>query len=243
MQINGCNVNYIRYGTDSKTTIVLLHGWGQNIEMMKPIGDNFKDKFNILIIDLPGYGKSDEPNKTWTVFDYSDMVHELLEKLDIKNPILMGHSFGGKISIDYASRYNVKKLVLFASPFKKEIQKESLKLKMLKTLKKVPILNKLENFAKRHIGSTDYKNASVRMREILVQTVNLDLTEEAKKITCPTLIFWGTQDKAVPVDEAYELEKLIKDSGVVIYEGTHYTYLEYLPQVVNVLQSFLKNDN
>ncbi len=243
MQINGCNVNYIRYGTDSKTTIVLLHGWGQNIEMMKPIGDNFKDKFNILIIDLPGYGKSDEPNKTWTVFDYSDMVHELLEKLDIKNPILMGHSFGGKISIDYASRYNVKKLVLFASPFKKEIQKESLKLKMLKTLKKVPILNKLENFAKRHIGSTDYKNASVRMREILVQTVNLDLTEEAKKITCPTLIFWGTQDKAVPVDEAYELEKLIKDSGVVIYEGTHYTYLEYLPQVVNVLQTFLKNDN
>ena len=243
MQIKGCNVNYIRYGTDSKTTIVLLHGWGQNIEMMKPIGDNFKDKFNILIIDLPGYGKSDEPNKTWTVFDYSDMVHELLEKLDIKNPILMGHSFGGKISIDYASRYNVKKLVLFASPFKKEIQKESLKLKMLKTLKKVPILNKLENFAKRHIGSTDYKNASVRMREILVQTVNLDLTEEAKKITCPTLIFWGTQDKAVPVDEAYELEKLIKDSGVVIYEGTHYTYLEYLPQVVNVLQTFLKNDN
>ena len=243
MQINGCNVNYIRYGIDSKTTIVLLHGWGQNIEMMKPIGDNFKDKFNILIIDLPGYGKSDEPNKTWTVFDYSDMVHELLEKLGIKDPILMGHSFGGKISIDYASRYNVKKLVLFASPFKKEIQKESLKLKILKTLKKVPILNKLENFAKRHIGSTDYKNASVRMREILVQTVNLDLTEEAKKITCPTLIFWGTQDKAVPVERAYELEKLIKDSGVVIYEGTHYTYLEYLPQVVNVLQTFLKNDN
>lgn len=242
MNINGCNINYIMYGKSNAKTIVLLHGWGQNIEMMKPIGDNFKDNFNILILDLPGYGLSEEPKEIWTVFDYADMVHTLLEKLSVKKPILMGHSFGGKISIVYAAKYEVEKLVLFASPFKKEIKKESLKLKVLRFFKKVPILNKLENFAKKHIGSTDYKNASVRMREILVSTVNLDVTDMAKKITCPTLIFWGTKDEAVPVERAYELEELIKDSGLIIYEGTHYTYLEYLPQVVNVLQTFLKND-
>jgi pimeloyl-ACP methyl ester carboxylesterase len=239
MNINGCYVNYIEYGKGTDT-IVLLHGWGQNIAMMKSLGDAFQNKFRIIIPDLPGYGLSSEPNEVWTIMDYAECIHTLLENLHVKSPILMGHSFGGKISLYYASKYEVKKLVLFASPFKKEIKKESIKLKILKSLKKVPLLNKLENFAKKHIGSTDYKNATPKMREILVSTVNLDLTEDVKKIKCPTLIFWGTNDTAVPVKRAYELESLIKDSGTVIYEGTHYTYLEYLPQVVNVLYTFLK---
>ena len=78
------------------------------------------------------------------------------------------------------------------------------------------------------------------MRKIMVEHVNLDLTEEVKKINCPTLLVWGTMDTAVPVERAYELEKLIKDAGVVIYEGcTHYAYLERLNQTINVLWNFL----
>ena len=78
------------------------------------------------------------------------------------------------------------------------------------------------------------------MRKILVEHVNLDITEDVKKITCPTLIIWGTEDMEVPVERAYELESLIKDSGVVVYEGcTHYAYIERLGQTINVLRSFL----
>ena len=78
------------------------------------------------------------------------------------------------------------------------------------------------------------------MRKILVSTVNLDVTEDVKKIKCPTLIVWGTLDEAVPVSDAYELEKLIPDAGVVVYEGcTHYAYLERLNQVVNVINVFI----
>ena len=81
------------------------------------------------------------------------------------------------------------------------------------------------------------------MREILVKTVNYDITNEVPKIQCPTLIIWGTEDEALPVEEAYELEKLIPDSGVVIYEGcTHYAYLERLNQTIRVLDSFLKEE-
>ena len=237
--INNVKVNYKLYGS-GKDTIVLLHGWGQNIQMMEPIGNNFIKDYQVLIIDLPGFGESEEPNVIWTMYDYVDCVHELIEKLKIKNPIIMGHSFGGKISLIYASKYEVKKLVLFASPFKKEIKKLSLKTKLLKTAKKVPGLNKLEGFAKKHMGSRDYREASEFMRKILVEHVNLDVTEDVKKITCPTLIIWGTEDMEVPVERAYELENLIKDSGVVIYEGcTHYAYIERLGQTINVLRSFL----
>lgn len=232
-------INYIRYGK-GKDTIVLLHGWGQNIEMMKMVADPFESDYDIVIIDLPGHGKSEEPKRVYTLYDFVDCVKSLLDSLNIKNPILIGHSFGGKISLLYASMYEVKKLILFGSPFKKEIQKLSLKTKILKTAKKVPGLNKLEEFAKKHIGSTDYKNASPLMRQILVEHVNLDITDDVKKIKCPTLIIWGTLDDAVPVERAYELENLISDAGVVIYENcTHYAYLERLGQTINVLKSFL----
>ena len=142
--------NYIRYGS-GKDTIVLLHGWGQNIEMMKMVSDPFSSDYDIVIIDLPGHGKSEEPKKVLTLYDFVDCVKSLLDSLNIQNPILIGHSFGGKISLLYASMYDVKKLVLFGSPFKKEITKISLKTKMLKSAKKIPGINKLENFAKKHI--------------------------------------------------------------------------------------------
>ncbi len=237
--IKNVKVNYIDYG-EGKNTIVLLHGWGQNIEMMKPVGDRFKKNNRIVIVDLPGFGMSDEPNTIWSLNDYVECIKELLDSLEINNPILIGHSFGGKISLLYASKYNVEKLVLFGSPFKQEIKKLSLKTKVLKFLKKVPLINKLEGFAKKHIGSTDYRNASEIMRKIMVEHVNLDIEEEVKKIKCPTLMVWGTMDQEVPVERAYELEKLIEDAGVVTYEGcSHYAYLERLEQTISVLKSFI----
>ena len=127
--------------------------------------------------------------------------------------------------------------------FDAEIKKLSLKTKILKSLKKVPLLNKLEGFAKKHIGSRDYREASDFMRKILVEHVNLDITEDVKKIKCPTLIVWGTMDQEVPIERAYELEKLISDAGVIPYEGcSHYAYLERINQTISVLKIFIEGE-
>lgn len=237
--ISNVDINYIDYG-EGENTIVLLHGWGQNIEMMKPIGNKFQKTNRVIIVDLPGFGGSLEPDTVWTMYDYAECIHELLKDLKVTNPIMIGHSFGGKISLIYASKYKTKKLVLFGSPFKKEIQKLSIKTKLLKSLKKVPVLNKLEGFLKKHMGSRDYRQASEFMRKILVAHVNLDITEDVKKIKCPTLIIWGTMDQEVPIERAYELEKLISDSAVIPYEGcSHYAYLERIGQTINILKNFI----
>lgn len=238
-KIDNININYEDYG-EGENTIVLLHGWGQNIGMMKPIGDRLKKDNRIVIIDLPGFGATEEPDDVWSIYDYADNVNKLLNSIKVKNPIMIGHSFGGKISLAYASKYCVQKLVLFGSPFRKGLKKASFKVKVYKTLKKIPLLNKLEGFAKKHIGSTDYKQASEKMRNILVKHVNLDISEDIRKIKCPTLIIWGTNDQAVPLSEAYVLEKLIKDAAVIEYEGcTHYAYLERLNQTINILKNFI----
>lgn len=235
-KIKNIKINYKQYGKGED--VILLHGWGQNISMMQPLGDNLSANHRITIIDLPGFGVSDKPEYAYTVFDYTEIVHDLLVSLKINNPILIGHSFGGRIAIIYASKYPVNKLVLFGSPCVRHEYK-SLKQSFYKKLKKITILKPLVNFMKNHTGSVDYKNASPLMREVLVKTVNQDLSDCAKKIKCSVLLIWGENDEAVPVSEAKELDELLIDSALIILPGTHYCYLENLVQVTNILNNFI----
>ena len=242
-KINDIELNYYEYGEGDKT-LIFLHGWGQNIEMMKPLADYFQKSFKIYIIDLPGHGKSSEPTFAYHVDDFVDVLRKFIEKHKIKNPTLIGHSFGGKVSLLYTSKYDkeVDKLVMLACSFKQEITKLSFKTKMLKFAKKIPGLNKLEGFAKKHIGSEDYKNASGIMREVLVNAVNQDIREDVKNIQTDTLLIWGDQDKAVSIESAHELDELLPNSGLVVFPGcTHYAYLENLGQTVAVMRSFLES--
>ena len=240
-KINNIDVNYTFHDIGSDITLVFLHGWGQNIQMMQPLENFYVEKFNTLLLDLPGFGESSEPDHPWTVYEYASFLHEFLNLFSIQKVILLGHSFGGKVSLVYASMYPVQKLVCFGSPYCKEMKKLPFKNRLYKSFKKVIFLRPIAKIMKNFVGSKDYKNASEIMRGVLVQTVNLDIAEDVKKITCPTLFIWGSLDTAVPVSRAYELEKLVLDSGVVVYEGaTHYAYLERLHEVHNVLDSFFE---
>lgn len=241
MKINDVLINYIDIGNNKGEVLIFLHGWGQNIEMMMPLVNTFLKTNRIIILDLPGFGGSSEPTYPWKLDEYVEMLKEFLTKLNVSNPILIGHSFGGKISLLFASKYNTKKLILLASPFRGEVKRLSLKTKILKQLKKVPLLNKLEGIAKKHMGSTDYKNSSNMMRQVLVNHVNEDISNKVVNINTPTIIIWGTNDITVSINEAYELEKLIKDSAVIELSGTHYAYLENLEQTINIINSFINS--
>ncbi len=235
--INDVDINYIQYG--SGKDIILLHGWGQNIEMMRPIGDNFSDKYRITIIDFPGFGESEEPKTAWNITDYSLMLEVLVKKLKIKKPIIMGHSFGGRVAIRYSSNNSIEKLILFGSPCIRLQKKQPLKVKVLKKLKQLPGMNNIGEYMKKYIGSRDYKAASPIMREILVNTVNEDLSSYAKQIEEPTLLIWGENDTEAPLEEAKMLETIMVDAGLVVLPGTHYAYLENLNQVINIIRTFI----
>lgn len=239
-KVKGVKVNYFFHDIGSKVTLVLLHGWNQNIEMMMPVGEKFFDRYNVLIIDLPGFGKSSEPDYSWTVYEYAECVKQMVDDLCLDKIILIGHSFGGRVGLIYASMYDVYKLICFASPYCKELKKLPLKTRIYKILKKIGPLKWLASIMKNYIGSTDYKNATEVMRGVLVQSINIEMVEDIKKIKAPTLLIWGSLDTAVPLKRAYELETLIENAGVVVYEGaTHYAYLERLNEVVEVIDNFI----
>ena len=237
IKVKNVLVNYIQYGEGQD--ILLLHGWGQNIEMMKILGDNFSNRFRITILDFPGFGESSEPEEVWSIKDYSDMLEEFIKELDIKKPIIMGHSFGGRVAIRYSSNHPIEKLVLFGSPCIRHNTELPLSVKILKGIKKLPGMDKIGEFAKNFIGSRDYKAASPVMRQILVNVVNEDLSSFAKDIEEPTLLIWGEQDTEAPVEDAKELEGIMIDAALIVLPGTHYAYIENLGQVVNILNNFI----
>ena len=240
ININNVNVNYIQYGEGKD--VLLLHGWGQNIQMMKPIGDNLCSNHRITIIDFPGFGESDEPSTPWTIDDYSLLIENLVRELHIRKPIVMGHSFGGRVAIHFSANNPIEKLVLFGSPCIRENKKLPLSTRILKKLKTLPGMDKLGEEMKKYIGSRDYKAASPIMRQTLVNVINEDLSSYARKIEEPTLLIWGEADTEAPVDDARELEKIMIDAALIILPGTHYAYLENLGQVINILNSFLKEN-
>lgn len=237
IKVKNVLVNYIQYGEGKD--ILLLHGWGQNIEMMKILGDNFSDSFRITILDFPGFGESSEPEDIWSIKDYSDMLEEFIKELNIKKPIIMGHSFGGRVAIRYSANHPIEKLVLFGSPCIRHNTELPLSVKILKGIKKLPGMDKIGEFAKNFIGSRDYKAASPVMRQILVNVVNEDLSSFAKDIEEPTLLIWGEQDTEAPVEDAKELEGIMIDAALIVLPGTHYAYVENLGQVVNILNNFI----
>ncbi len=240
ININNVNVNYIQYGEGKD--VLLLHGWGQNIQMMRPIGDNLCSNHRITIIDFPGFGESDEPSTPWTIDDYSLLIENLVKALNIRKPIVMGHSFGGRVAIRFSANNPIEKLVLFGSPCIRENKKLPLSTRILKKLKTLPGMDKLGEEMKKYIGSRDYKAASPIMRQTLVNVINEDLSSYARKIEEPTLLIWGEADTEAPVDDARELEKIMIDAALIILPGTHYAYLENLGQVINILNSFLKEN-
>ena len=206
--------------------------------MMRPIGDNFQNRFRITILDFPGFGESEEPKEAWTIEDYELMLEEFLKKVNVKKPIVIGHSFGGRVAIRYSARNPISKLVLFGSPCIRIQEELSLGVKILKKLKTLPGLNDLGEYMKKFIGSRDYKAASPIMRQTLVNVVNEDLSKFAREIEEPTLLIWGTNDTEAPLNEAKELEKIMVDAALITLPGTHYAYLENLPRVVTILDIF-----
>lgn len=233
MIIENKKVNYVQYG-DGEQDVVLLHGWGQNIEMMNFIGAKLNN-VRVTIMDLPGFGESEEPDKSKNVEEYADWLYKFNEILGITNPIIIGHSFGGRIAVKYASKYQVEKLVLLATPIIRHRNKPTLSERLYKVVKKTPI----GEMVRKKVGSADYNNATPIMRETLVKVVNEDLLEDAKKILVPTLLFAGTNDTAVSLEDTKQVASQMQDAAVIELIGTHYAYIENLTQTCAIINEFI----
>ena len=91
--INQSEIYYDLAGEGSRR-VLLLHGWGCDHSLMKPVADSLKNDFRILMPDFPGHGQSPEPPEPWGVSDYAGQIVELMHQLDFVPSAVIAHSFG-----------------------------------------------------------------------------------------------------------------------------------------------------
>ncbi|MCH5228754.1 MAG: alpha/beta hydrolase [Muribaculaceae bacterium] len=230
--------------------VVILHGWGCDHTTVRSISKILDSGMRVISIDLPGFGKSDEPEEVWGTEDYADLVWSMVENLNLKNPSFIGHSFGGRTSISIASRYPVKKLVLVDSAGITPVRtiRYYYKVYSYKMIKRL-ILSlygekrgrvKLEKQLQKR-GSSDYNSSTPKMRAIMSRCVNEDLQKIMPAIKAPTLLIWGENDTATPLKDARKMEKLIPDAGLVNFPNCgHYSFLDNPIGFRAVIQEFFK---
>lgn len=243
--INDLNIYFENKGKKGKN-VILLHGWGQNTVMMDYIASFLCNHFKVYNIDLPGFGKSDEPKQAMSVDDYVEFLHTFVKEKKIKNPILIGHSFGCRIALLYAYKYEVYKMVLTGAAGVKpkrgidwyvRVYTYKLGKKLLKPFK--GLSKKLQKNA----GSEDYKNASEVMKGTLVKAVNFDITPYLKDIKPETLLVFGEKDDATPLYQGRIMEKEMPDATLVVFENDdHFAYFHQGDRFNRVLDAFLRVD-
>jgi pimeloyl-ACP methyl ester carboxylesterase len=232
--------------------IVLLHGWGCNVERYSRLQQYLARNFTVYAIDLPGFGLSTPPEEVWGGAEYAVLVSQFISDMNIMDPVLIGHSLGGKIVINLVARdlVNVKKIVLISSagvrlPRTLGVAVRIYFFKLIKFLGKLPILknilgSRLELY-KSKFGSNDYRNASGQMRSILVKVINEDVTGLLSQIKVPTLLLWGGEDASTPLDGGKIMQQKIGGAVLKVFPGGgHFPFLDNYEGVVKELDNFLK---
>lgn len=247
--IDNISINYIDEGNG--TPVLLLHGWGSSCEVYRGIINSLKSRCRLIAPDFPGCGKSGIMANPWTVDDYADFVLKFINAVGISNPIMFGHSHGGRVTLYMVAKGMVQppKIVLLdaAGLIPKKSFKQKLRAKSFKIIKRTLTLPVIKKFsggllekARHHYGSADYNAAPEVLRKTLVSLVNCDIRDILPNIKCPSLLIWGENDTATPLEDAKTIEKLIPDAGLCVIKGTgHFSFCEKPYEAHAIINSFI----
>ena len=250
--IDGMQINY--QSTGAGQPLLFLHGWGSSSEAFNRMARPLAARFRCIAPDLPGFGKSDMLPRPFTLQDYCDVVKKFIDALGLRDPVMIGHSNGGRILLKWLGRgdcpLRVKKLVLIdAAGIKPRYGAgyygKVYTYKLAKKILQLPGVRHLFPDAVERLrgraGSADYRSASPMMKQCMNLALAEDMSAYLPKIQASTLLIWGENDTATPLADGQKMEKLIPDAGLVVLKGAgHFSFAERWGQCSRVLDAFLK---
>ena len=235
----------------NKPSIILIHGSGLT-HIVWSLHEQFyvSQGFNVLAVDLPGHGNSDGPALK-SIQEISDWVKLLMESVKIKKIIIVGHSQGSLVGIDFASRYPnlISSLVLVAGSYKLPVNQDLIDLAEAGDDKAILLMMKWGYEGSRaFIGGNPVKkiiNSTREIREILAVDLNAcnnykDGKDSLEKINCPTLCIFGDLDKMVPLEVGNKMSTMIKNSEKkVINDCGHMIIFEKAFEMRKLVKEFI----
>ena len=253
INIDGLDIRYESAGKDSGRDILILPGWGAALDLYEFLIKHLSDRFKVTAVDFPGCGGSQIMSEPWDVQDYADFVVKFIEKAGLNNPILIGHSNGGRVIMQLCGTgmLSPDKVVLLgaAGINHKKTFKQNLRQSVFKFIKKVLLLPGIRKYSKNmldkarnHFGSADYKSAPDVLRRTMVKLISRDMREVLPNIKASTLLIYGENDTAATVDDANVIASCIDDAGVCVIRGAgHFAFLDRPFEVAKIIDSFLNS--
>lgn len=243
--INGVKTNFQIFGEGKP--LFVLHGWGSNIERWKEVAEQISgEEIKVIIPDLPGFGLSEKFKNPWTINDYVKWFEEFAKEINVQDFYLAGHSFGGALAAKITVRFpqNVKKLFLISAALirKKTVKKNifSKSAKLFKLFSFLPFYNFLRKAVYKFIiRKSDYVYTDGVMKETYLNVISDDISFNLPFIKVPATIIWGQKDDSTPIEDAYYINKQIKNSNLIIIPEAGHDLNRKQPEIL--AQKILEN--
>ena len=202
-----------------------MHGYLSSGKSFYKQVDYFSKDFNVYCPDLKGFGDNKFMPYPYSLSDYVSEVKDYLTKNNIVEPLVVAHSFGGRVAIKMASEEPkiFKKLVLVGSAGLKPklTPKKIVKKCAFSVLKRFIPKEKLSAFY-----SKDYNALNSVMKESFKLIVSEHLDDRLKDIKIPTLIVYGKRDKETPPYMAKRFNRGIENSQTLMLDAGHFCFLD-----------------
>ncbi len=247
---DGVSVEYACIG--SGQPLILLHGWGGSAVWAQFVGRLAELGFQVFVIDMPGFGGSDTPGHTVDSDWYAELIAKFCGEMEINNPVIMGHSLGGKVAIISHVKHGVgDRLILVDSAgFKRFYIKVYLKMILAKAGKS--LLGLLGDFGREmmrrkillnKLGSADYLAAG-KMRESFRKIIGEDIRALLPDVEAETLIIWGDRDNETPLIDGVQMNRLIPNSKLrIIEKAGHFPFVSHGESFFKILQEYFDEQN
>ena len=225
--VKGLQVNYKTVGEGKP--LLILHGWRSSSERWQKVAEILaQHNIRVIVPDLPGFGKSQEPESAWSVDNYVEWLCDFCDSIgEIKEPFyLLGHSFGGTVAAKFGIKYNQKvaKLFLVAAscirlktPSKKLMYNFSRIVKIFYFFPFYEIFRKY--FYKFVLRRSDYLYVSGIMKAIYLKVIADDLSQKLIFLRVPTVLLWGDKDDLTPIEHANIAREKIQNSQLIVFPG------------------------
>lgn len=243
--VDGVLTHYLLVDPGHKNTLLILHGWGQSAVSWQKIMAGLPKDNTYIALDLPSFGATRSlPGKS-NVSDYSHFIKKFIAKLDLKNVILLGHSFGGQIAVDLSLHYPklIKHLILL-SPAVIRNTRLGLKSKLNKTgkplIKLLPL--SIQDKILQKVASKNYFQSSPEQRSLLNRILYQDYSDKIKEIHVPTSVIWGSEDNEIPNKGKFLAENIPDSKLFVLYGADHSPHLNSPRKLLSVLTEILSQN-
>jgi pimeloyl-ACP methyl ester carboxylesterase len=235
--------------TSKQYNIVILHGWMQNKELWQRQADMLRniEKINeVYLLDLPGFGEQAPLHIGADVVDYKNWVLKFIVDSKLSSVILLGHSFGGRITAEIAKDNPdwLEAVILYGAPcIYRPLLSLRLKLSINQFIGKLLPLKLKAKLLKKFISGTDLNGViGTTMESTFRKTIVFDQTEQLKMINKKTYIVVGEKDQEVVQSERVEMHSLIKNSELILLPNVgHNIHIESPNLFYGTIAKIIKN--